>query len=220
MGRGAWTVPAGEYEEVNRKDHWDKVYASKAAEDLTWFQAEPVVSLDLIHQTGISVQDGILDVGAGASLLPLHLLKEGFEDVSVLEVSQNALKVAKHQLGQRAGSVSWLEADLIGFEPSRRWVLWHDRAVFHFLTRPEDRDEYCRALRAALTPDGHVIIATFALGGPSKCSGLDCERYSPESLAAVLGAGFQFEGSIEEAHETPKGGTQNFVYSWFQRVSS
>ncbi|MFC1574997.1 class I SAM-dependent methyltransferase, partial [Gemmatimonadota bacterium] len=151
------------------------------------------------------------------SHLPSLLLEEGFRHVSVLDVSERALAIAKSQLGDRAGEIEWFEADLLGFDPPHRWALWHDRAVYHFLTSPEDRDAYCRVLGRGLEPGGHVIIAAFALDGPLKCSGLEVVRYDPESLQSALGPEYHLRGSVREAHNTPTGGTQSFVYSWFQR---
>ncbi|MFC1660121.1 class I SAM-dependent methyltransferase [Gemmatimonadota bacterium] len=202
---------------MNRKDHWEKVYTGKAASDLTWFQEKPSTSLSLIRQAGLLPQAQILDVGGGTSNLSYFLLREGFRHVSVLDVSGGALAFAKAQLGVRAEQVEWFEADLLHFDPPHRWALWHDRAMFHFLTSPDDRDAYCRVLSRGLEPGGHLIIATFALDGPSRCSGLDCVRYSPQSLLEVLGPEYSLQGSVKEPHRTPTGGTQAFVYSWFQR---
>jgi 2-polyprenyl-3-methyl-5-hydroxy-6-metoxy-1,4-benzoquinol methylase len=202
----------------NRKTHWETVYAGRVPADLTWFQSKPEVSLSLIRQAGVSSQAGILDVGGGTSRLASTLLAEGFERVSVLDLSGTALAFAREQLGPRSEEVDWIEGDILDLKPEKRWALWHDRAVFHFLTSQEDRDAYCRALGRGLEPGGHVIIATFALDGPPRCSGLDCVRYSSESLGAVLGSDFLLRASVKEAHQTPGGGTQNFVYSWFEHV--
>jgi SAM-dependent methyltransferase len=202
---------------MKRKEHWDRVYSAKKPVELTWFQETPTTSLDLIRETGLGLDERVLDVGGGTSLLPSFLLEEGFQQLSVLDVSERALATAKAQLGQRAECVEWFEADLLTFQPPHQWALWHDRAVFHFLTSQEDRDAYCRVLGQGLEAGGHLVIATFAPDGPLKCSGLDCIRYSPESLHAVLGSEYQLRGSLEEAHQTPSGGTQSFVYSWFQR---
>jgi len=202
---------------VNRKEHWDRVYAGKRSVELTWFQQKPATSLSLIRGTGLGPQAGVLDVGGGTSNLSSFLLQEGFRRVSVLEVSGKALEISKAQLGARAEEIEWIEADLLDFESPHRWGLWHDRAVFHFLTSPNDREAYCRALGRGLEPGGHLIIATFALDGPLRCSGLEVVRYSPESLLSVLGPEYELRGSVEEAHQTPTGGSQEFVYSWFQR---
>lgn len=202
---------------MNRKEHWDEVYDRKRSHELTWFQKVPAISLSLIRQTGLPSQGRILDVGGGTSQLPSFLLQEGFLHLSVLDVSERGLEVAKAQLGARADEIEWFHGDLLDFDPPHRWDLWHDRALFHFLTSGEDREAYFRVLNRCLEPGGHLIIATFAPEGPSRCSGLDCLRYGPEDLQAVLGSGYQLRGSVEEAHATPSGGTQDFVYSWFRR---
>lgn len=202
---------------MNRKEHWDRVYGRKRSVELTWFQEVPSTSLLLIRRMGLSSQARILDVGGGTSLLPSFLLQEGFLHLSVLDVSEKGLEVAKAQLGARADGIEWFQGDLLEFEPPHRWDLWHDRALFHFLTSAEDREAYLRVLNRCLEPGGHVIIATFAPEGPSRCSGLDCHRYGPEDLQAVLGSGYELLGSVEEVHATPSGGTQEFVYSWFRR---
>ena len=202
---------------MDRKQHWDKVYARKRPVELTWFQEEPTTSLSLIRRAGVGPDARILDVGGGTSRLPSFLLQEGFLRLSVLDVSGQALTIAGTQLGDRAQEIEWLEADLLEFEPLHRWELWHDRALFHFLTEPGDRDAYLRVLSRGLEPGGHVIIATFSLDGPTRCSGLDVVRYSPDSLHSVLGPDYQMRGNVEEAHQTPNGGTQSFLYSWFQR---
>lgn len=202
---------------MDRRQHWNAVYAAKKPEELTWFQAEPTVSLALIRRSGVALEENVLDAGGGTSLLSSYLLEEGFRKVSALDISGEALARAREQLGNRAQEIDWIEADLLAFDPPRQWSLWHDRAVFHFLTDPEDRDAYCRTLNRGLEPGGHVIIATFAPDGPTRCSGLEVVRYSPESLGAVLGPEYEFRDSVPEVHQTPKGGTQNFVYSWFQR---
>ena len=202
---------------VNWKRHWNTVYAGKRPEELSWFQSEPEVSLSLIRRTELSQDAEILDVGGGASSLSSALLKEGFRNTSVLDISSEALSVARTRMGSSATKVEWIEADILGFKPDSQWSLWHDRAVFHFLISPEERRAYLRTLTRGLKPGGHLILATFSLDGPSCCSGLDCVRYSPETLSGVLGAEFLLRESVTEAHKTPSGGTQNFVYSWFQR---
>jgi 2-polyprenyl-3-methyl-5-hydroxy-6-metoxy-1,4-benzoquinol methylase len=201
----------------NRRAHWERVYAGKSPNDHSWFQEEPRTSLSLIRQTTLPPDAKFLDVGGGASSLPRFLLREGFRNVSFLDVSPGAIEIAKGQLGRQATDVEWIVSDILDFQPQSRWDLWHDRAVFHFLTSSEDRDAYCSALNRGLRPGGHLIMATFSLDGPSKCSGLDCVQYDPHSLNSVLGPQFLLRGSVEETHRTPSGGKQNFVYSWFQK---
>lgn len=203
---------------ANRRQHWNEVYAKKSPESLTWFQPRPETSLTLIRNAGLAREARLIDVGGGTSPFTAFLLEEGFQHLSVLDVSDRALELAKARLGSRASGINWYEADLIHFEPPHRWDFWHDRAVFHFLTEEEDRRAYCRVMDNSVEPGGHVVIATFALDGPTRCSGLEVVRYSPESLHSEMGGEYELRGSIEEAHRTPTGSTQNFVYSLFQRA--
>ena len=202
----------------NRKAHWDQVYSKKSPEDLTWYQARPEVSLALIERAGLAREARIIDVGGGTSHLTTFLLEGGYQDLSVLDLSDTALELARQSLGSLGSEVKWYGADVTEFEPPHRWDLWHDRAVFHFLTEKNDRDGYCRVLEEAVEPGGHVVIATFGPDGPKRCSGLEVRRYSPQSLQAELGGKYELRGSMNETHRTPAGGTQEFVYSWFQKV--
>ena len=203
---------------ANRKQHWNEVYAKESPENLTWFQPRPETSLTLIRNAGLAREARLIDIGGGTSLLTSVLLEEGFQHLSILDVSDRAMELAKTRLGNRASNVDWYEADLTHFEPPHRWDFWHDRAVFHFLTAEEDRRAYCRVMDDSVEPGGQVVIATFALDGPTRCSGLEVVRYSPESLHAELGGQYALRGSIAEDHRTPTGSTQYFVYSWFQRA--
>ncbi len=202
----------------NRKRHWNEVYAKKSPDDLTWFQPRPETSLTLIHRAGVGPEARFIDVGGGTSLLTEFLLGEGFQNLSVLDVSGRALKLAKAELGERASDVEWHEADLTTFDPPHRWDFWHDRAVFHFLTDEEDRTAYRRVMDKSVEPGGHVMIATFALDGPTRCSGLEVVRYDSESLLITMGEAYHLRGSIDQVHRTPSGGAQSFVYSLFQRT--
>lgn len=192
------------------------MYGSRAPTELTWYQAIPSQSLDLIRSAGLGLTDSIIDVGGGASSLVDHLLAIGFRDVTVLDLSAVALAQVRSRLGARADSVPLVEADVLGFTLPRRYALWHDRAVFHFLTDPGDQRRYVEVLHAALRPHGHVIIATFGPQGPRRCSGLDVARYSPADLAATLGPKLRLEEATEETHRTPTGALQEFVYCRFQ----
>ena len=203
----------------DRKGHWNKVYSNKSPEELTWFQARPEASLSLIRNAGIGPEARIIDVGGGTSLLSATLLEEGFVNLSVLDVSDRALEAAKSLLGPDSPEIEWFTSDLTDFEPPHRWDLWHDRAVYHFLTGNEDRHAYRRVLNESVEPGGHVVVATFALDGPERCSGLEVVRYSPESLHAELGTLYELCGTVNETHRTPGGGTQEFVYSWFRKLS-
>lgn len=201
---------------IDRRTHWQQLYRSRAPTELSWYQAIPSQSLDLIRNTGLSFAEPIIDVGGGASSLVDHLLELGFRDVTVVDLSADALAQVRSRLGLRADTVTLVEADVLEFVPSRRYTLWHDRAVFHFLTAPADQCRYAEVLRAALRPRGHVILATFGPCGPHRCSGLEVIRYSPAQLAAALGPELRLEEAIEESHRTPGGALQEFVYCRFR----
>lgn len=205
---------------MNRKEHWNQVYQTKTPDDVSWFQTRPASSLKLVEAAGIGKDEGIIDVGGGASILVDFLLDAGFTKLAVLDISAAALEHAKQRLGARAGSVEWVEADVTGFNPSRRFNLWHDRAVFHFLTDKADRQKYVQTLKRTLTPDGHVIIATFAIDGPVKCSGLDVAGHDARSICAELGAGFQLMEQVDETHVTPWSTEQKFSYFRFARTAA
>jgi SAM-dependent methyltransferase len=204
---------------MDRKSHWDGVYAQKAEDAVSWFQGSPGLSLSLIAYAGLAEADPIIDVGGGTSRLVDRLLAAGHQDVTVLDIAAAALQKSRERLGPKAERVRWLAADITRWRPTRRHALWHDRAVFHFLTQPVDRLAYRRALAAGLAAGGTLIIASFALDGPERCSSLPVQRYSPESLAAELGPGFRLLDSRAEDHLTPAGKSQRFQYSVFRSVT-
>jgi len=201
---------------MDHKQHWDEVYAQKAEDAVSWFQPRPETSLALIASAGLTQTDALIDVGGGASRLVDALLSEGFTDVTVLDIAAAALEKSRTRLGKDADRVRWIAADVTRWTPERRYRLWHDRAVFHFLTTPAERLAYRRALEAALEPGGTAIIASFALDGPERCSGLPVQRYAPETLAAELGPAFRLKGFRREEHRTPAGKIQRFQYSLFR----
>lgn len=199
-----------------RDRHWDAVYAARRPTEVSWYQRDPRLSLALIEAAGVAPDDPIIDVGAGASYLVDRLLERGFADVTVLDVSELALQRVRERLGGVGARVAVVRTDVLAFEPARAYALWHDRAVFHFLTDPDDRRRYVDVLSRAVRPGGHVVIATFAPDGPPKCSGLPVERYDAEALSATLGAGFELLRAEEEAHRTPSGAVQPFQYGLFR----
>jgi 2-polyprenyl-3-methyl-5-hydroxy-6-metoxy-1,4-benzoquinol methylase len=198
---------------MESKTHWNKVYADKPANKVTWYQANPQQSLDMIAATDIPAGSAIIDVGGGMSFLVDHLLDAGYQDVTVLDIAGNALQSSKDHLDEKAGQVTWLEADVTEVQlPEKQYALWHDRAVFHFLTDAQDQQRYVTAVRRSLQPRGHIILATFALDGPQRCSGLDIVRYGEEEIKAVFGDGFRLVSSVDELHHTPWDTTQKFAY--------
>ncbi len=202
---------------MNRKEHWNQVYQTKAPDDMSWFQTHPTLSLKLIAAAGVAKDGGIIDVGGGASVLVDGLLDGGFQNVAVLDISAPALERAKLRLGSRAESVNWFECDVTKFVTQTRFALWHDRAVFHFLTEANDRRMYVETMKRTLTADGQVIIATFAIDGPSQCSGLEVCRYDAPSIGAELGPEFRMTEQTNEAHVTPWNTEQRFSYFRFAR---
>lgn len=198
---------------MQRKGHWENVYATKAATEVSWYQAHATASLRLILAAGVSPSASIIDVGGGASTLADDLLALGFERLTVLDLSGAALAAAQSRLGPRATQVRWIEADVLRAGlPMHAYDVWHDRACFHFLTTESDRRAYVNTVLHAVRPGGLVIVATFAEDGPSKCSGLPVMRYSATELHAQLGDPFQLLDHEKEAHLTPGGSEQRFVY--------
>ena len=200
----------------NDKTHWERVYAD-GCEDVSWFQARPDLSLRLIKSSGVAKDAGIIDVGGGASPLVDCLLDEGYSPLAVLDISLTALRYARDRLGSRARLVNWFEVDVTAFDPPCRFGVWHDRAVFHFLMGAAERRAYVQILQRTLTPDGTVIIATFAMDGPTRCSGLPAKRYDARKISAELGPEFSLIEEVSELHRTPSGNEQAFIFFHFRR---
>ena len=207
-----------EMDHSDAKAHWRNVYGTRDATTVSWFQSSPAPSLDLIRKTGLGPGSRAIDVGGGASSLVDRLLDQGFR-VTVLDIADSALDVARSRLGARAEDVNWVAADISLWKPTETFDLWHDRAVFHFLTEPEQRAGYIAALKAGLAPGGWLVMATFAPAGPQRCSGLPVRRWSASELASELGGAFQLIQSAEEPHATPSGSQQLFTWTLFRRVS-
>lgn len=201
------------------RQHWDDVWDRADPDRVSWFQPRPDVSVRLIESSGVGLEAALIDVGGGASVLTCQLLDAGYQDLTVLDISAAGLAAGRRRLDKTASRVQWIQADVREFRPSKTYDLWHDRAVFHFLVRPEDRAAYLDALEYALASDGHIIVATFGPEGPTRCSGLEVRRYSEAMLAEELGPGFRLEEAHVELHTTPRGGTQQFLYAWLSRGS-
>lgn len=193
--------------------HWQTVYETKLSDEVSWFQREPRLSHELIARVARSLDASILDVGGGASTLVDALLSDGYRHVTVLDLAEAGLRQARARLGPDAARATWLVADVLDapLTPSSIDV-WHDRAVFHFLTRTEDQERYIAQAKRSVRPGGYVLVATFAEDGPTRCSGLDVARYSPAQLHGVFGPGFLLEASLREDHITPSGSHQSFTY--------
>jgi 2-polyprenyl-3-methyl-5-hydroxy-6-metoxy-1,4-benzoquinol methylase len=206
---------------MQSKDHWDRVYSTKATDAVSWFQTHADISFDIIKATGVACDAAIIDVGGGASVLVDDLLDHGYSNLTVLDISAAALTAAQKRLGSRASRVKWIEADITRANfPAKQFDVWHDRAVFHFLTNPEDRAAYVRAVFNSVKPGGHVIVATFAENGPDQCSGLPVMRYSTDGLHAEFGESFSLLDHRTEAHHTPSGTVQQFIYCYCRKAGS
>jgi SAM-dependent methyltransferase len=204
---------------MQSKEHWEQVYATKATDAVSWFQEHAEHSLRLIRETGVPLSASIIDGGGGASTLVDDLLANGYSRLTVLDLSAAALAAARDRLGERGGAVQWLEADITrAVLPAHAYDVWHDRAVFHFLTSPADRKAYVQAVLRAVKPGGHVIVATFAEDGPTRCSGLPVRRYGAQELHAEFGERFVLLRHEREAHRTPFGTTQQFVYCYCRKL--
>jgi len=201
--------------EPGGSDYWDARYASIGDQNVSWFQPEPTTSLELIGHVA-TAGASVVDVGGGASRLVDHLLAAGYRDLTVVDLSAEALRASRERVGD--APVTWVAADLRHWQPARAFDVWHDRAAFHFLTATDDQDRYWQLVRETVPPGGHVVIATFALDGPESCSGLPVARYSSAGLATAMGAGFTVVETCPEVHRTPGGGSQSFTWVVAERV--
>ena len=203
---------------MTTKTYWEHIYDTKSPNQVSWYQKHAKFSLQYIRNTGIQKTDSIIDVGGGASTLVDDLIENAFQNITVLDVSGTALQVARQRLGAYAAQINWIEADITKADlPPNAYDVWHDRAVFHFLTRAYDRQHYVEIVRNSVRKGGHVIVATFAPDGPERCSGLDVMRYDPESLHEEFGNGFDLVDSTREAHHTPFGTEQKFIYCYCRK---
>jgi SAM-dependent methyltransferase len=201
--------------ERNQKDHWERVYKKHSSTEVGWYQSYPARSLKLINDTGVGNDGSTIDIGGGTSTLSRYLLDQGYKKVTVLDVSGNALEKAKLQLGEKSNRIHWIEADVTKYSFMEQYDIWHDRAVFHFLTEAEDRKGYINSLNQALKLNGHLIISTFSPDAPPKCSRLSVVRYSPDALQNEFGNNFTMVEAFVEDHVTPSGVKQNFIFYRF-----
>jgi 2-polyprenyl-3-methyl-5-hydroxy-6-metoxy-1,4-benzoquinol methylase len=202
---------------IDCKAHWENVYQTKGETGVSWYQSDPRLSLELIRSVAPSAGGRIIDVGGGASVLVDRLLDLPFERISVLDISEAALDKARSRLGERAGRVDWTAANITEAQDLGTFDVWHDRAVFHFLTDAADRRRYVELARRTVLEGGHLVIATFADDGPKRCSDLDVCRYNAETMGAELGEGFSLVREARETHTTPWGSSQAFFYGVFRR---
>lgn len=202
---------------MNKTEHWEKIYKEKSPLDVSWYQSKPLLSLSIINDLPIDKDENVIDVGGGASTLVDYLIAEGFKNISVLDLSSNALLLTKSRLGEKSKLVNWQINDVTQFTPEKAYTLWHDRAVFHFLTAKSDREQYKTVLASAVKVGGYVIIAAFSIGGPTKCSGLDIVQYDSAKISQELGSHFKLIDEKSEIHITPAGKEQLFGYYLFTK---
>jgi 2-polyprenyl-3-methyl-5-hydroxy-6-metoxy-1,4-benzoquinol methylase len=201
-----------------RLARWEKIYRTTGEREVSWFEERPAISVDLIRSTGVGTDASIVDIGGGASRLVDVLIDEGYGAITVLDLSAKALATSRSRLGARGVHVNWIVADVTTWQPTQTFDVWHDRAAFHFLTEPADCSAYVECVRKAVRLGGHVIIGTFALDGPERCSGLPVSRHDAGTLGAVLGSSFNLIESRRHEHMTPGGVIQRFQFSRFPHV--
>ncbi len=206
-------------ENFDRKKHWENIYQTKQLNEVSWFQPTPETSLSFFKELNIPTRAKIIDIGGGDSFLVDHLLDLGFEDITVLDISEAALERAKNRLGNRANKVKWVVADAANFKPTEQYDFWHDRAAFHFLTNDDEVANYVKTVGKAITPNGYLIIGTFSEQGPKKCSGIDIKQYSENSLSQLFYTGFEKLNCFTVEHQTPFNTVQQFVFCSFKKVN-
>lgn len=205
---------------MNRKSHWEEIYRSKAHDTMSWFQHKPETSLNLIRSTGLSKRARIIDIGGGDSFLAENLLYMGYKDITVLDISEKALERARSRIGMRSKQIKWLVQDISEFTPQVKFDLWHDRAVFHFLTEEDEIEQYVKTANKYIVPGGHLIIGTFSEKGPTKCSGIQIKQYSTESLSNLFIPFFERIECLQIDHVTPLNKIQNFTFCRFRKYDS
>lgn len=200
-------------------NYWDKIYKEKNEHQMSWFQEHPEKSIELIKEFNLKPTDKIIDIGGGDSKLVDHLLKIGFVDLTILDISNQALEKAKSRLSSNQSNVQFINSDITLFQPKLRYKLWHDRATFHFLTKIEQVEKYLEVAHQAIDQDGFLIVSTFSKSGPNKCSGLEICQYSDKELKEIFGKYFSNVRCFEDNHQTPWNAVQNFVYCGFKRLN-
>lgn len=199
-----------------QKNHWEKVYQTKTPDEVSWTQEKPQTSLDLINSCALGKEAKIIDIGGGDSTLVDFLLNEGYQNITVLDISAKALERAQKRLGSQAEKVTWIEADVTEFEPKETYDIWHDRAAFHFLTQQEHIRKYLQITKESVA--GYMILGTFSINGPKKCSGLDIQQYDEQSITSLFKENFEKLSCFTEDHTTPFNTIQNFIFCRFRKL--
>lgn len=204
-------------EQFDRKKHWEEIYESKALDEVSWFQPKPETSLAFIRELNIAKDAKIIDVGGGDSFLVDHLLEMGYSNISVLDISKKAIERAKKRLGIKAEKVNWIVADVASFKPTEKYDLWHDRAAFHFLTESNEIDHYVKTVQNNIQTSGYLVLGTFSIEGPEKCSGIKINQYSEDKLTKLFEKQFQKIKCINVDHKTPFDTMQNFIFCCYKK---
>lgn len=202
---------------TDRKEHWEKIYGTKKSDEVSWFQRYPKTSMEFVRLFNLPLDAKIIDVGGGDSNLIDTLLDQGYTDITVLDISANAIERTKARLGEKAARVKWIVSDVTEFEPAEQYDFWHDRAAFHFLTSEALADKYVAIAKRGIKPGGYLVLGTFSESGPKKCSGLDIQQYSEESMSAKFTDGFERIRCVHEDHTTPFDTVQHFLFCSFRR---
>ncbi|HET6992068.1 MAG TPA: class I SAM-dependent methyltransferase [Bacteroidia bacterium] len=202
---------------MNKKEHWENIYATKQADEVSWFQVYPKTSMEFVRLFKLGKDAKIIDIGGGDSHFVDSLIEEGFTNITVLDISANAIARAKKRLGEKAKLVHWIVSDVTEFVPAEHYDFWHDRAAFHFLLSEELADKYVEIAKKGIAPNGFLVLGTFSESGPEKCSGLKIHQYSEQSMSRKFENGFKRIKCISEDHLTPFNTTQNFLFCSFQR---
>ena len=205
---------------IERKKHWENIYKTNNLKDVSWYQPTPTISLDFIKRFNISTSAKIIDIGGGDSFFVDHLLDLGYQDITILDISEVALSKAKRRLGKRAEKVKWIVADASTFKPSETYDFWHDRAAFHFLTQENEIINYINSIHQSIQADGVLVIGTFSEQGPKKCSGIEIKQYSEFSMAELLESFFEKIKCITVDHKTPFNTFQNFIFCSFKKIAT
>ena len=205
-------------ETKSRKEHWEKVYETKQDHEVSWYQEVPQTSLKLIRSLSISKEAAIIDIGGGNSNFTGKLLEEGYQDLTVLDISAQALERTKRKLGADAEKISWIVSDVLDFQTAKIFDVWHDRATFHFLTAQEEIKKYVNIAANSIRSGRYLILSAFSTSGPTKCSGLEITQYAEEALKNSFATAFNLISSFEEVHQTPFGTDQHFIYAIFQKL--
>lgn len=200
---------------IDKKKHWENVYSTKKSNEVSWFQQTPETSLSLIEELDVDLDAPIIDIGAGDSILAEHLLKKGYTDITVLDISEEAINRAKTRLGKAADKIQWIVSDITSFVPERKYTIWHDRATFHFLTDPTDIRKYVNVVSSAIPSKGAFILGTFSQDGPTKCSGIEIRQYTEDSMNALFQLSFEKMNCQSINHQTPFDTNQDFIFCTF-----